>query len=183
MKITYDKKIDAMYIRLKKGRYGHTKKITDDILVDVSKKGQVLGLEILDFFLKFLPAREVFAHCDIPCGIYDPHVSQLAAKTVLTMVKKINELPKEKSLTDENNFIRMVKVKEEHAELCKKEVLILWTDYFNLKHLGKFPDLHDLIWKTTKLCSENKRAVDEVKAQELIKLIDRVANIFNQTKK
>ena len=48
MKITYDKKIDAMYIRLKKGRYGHTKKITDDILVDVSKKGQVLGLEILD---------------------------------------------------------------------------------------------------------------------------------------
>ncbi len=48
MKITYDKKIDAMYIRLKKGRYDHTKKITDDILVDVSKKGKVLGLEILD---------------------------------------------------------------------------------------------------------------------------------------
>lgn len=48
MKITYDKKIDAMYIKLKKGSYDHTKKITDDILVDVSKKGEVLGLEILD---------------------------------------------------------------------------------------------------------------------------------------
>ncbi len=48
MKITYDKKVDAMYIRLRKGRYDHSKKVTDDILVDVSKKGEVLGLEILD---------------------------------------------------------------------------------------------------------------------------------------
>lgn len=48
MKITYDKKVDAMYIRLRKGSYDHTKKVTDDILVDVSKKGRVLGLEILD---------------------------------------------------------------------------------------------------------------------------------------
>lgn len=48
MKITYDKSVDAMYIKLKKGSYDHTKKVTDDILVDVSKKGEVLGLEILD---------------------------------------------------------------------------------------------------------------------------------------
>lgn len=48
MKITYDKKVDAMYIKLRKGSYDHTKKVTDDILVDVSKKGEVLGLEILD---------------------------------------------------------------------------------------------------------------------------------------
>lgn len=48
MKITYDKKVDAMYIKLRKGSYDHTKKVTDNILVDVSKKGEVLGLEILD---------------------------------------------------------------------------------------------------------------------------------------
>lgn len=48
MKITYDKKVDAMYIKLRKGSYDHTKKVTDDILVDVTKKGEVLGLEILD---------------------------------------------------------------------------------------------------------------------------------------
>lgn len=48
MKITYDKKVDAMYIKLRTGRYDHTKKVTDDILVDISKKGEVLGLEILD---------------------------------------------------------------------------------------------------------------------------------------
>ena len=138
---------------------------------------------ILDKLIKLLPAKPVYAHCDIPCGIYDPHTAQLAAKTVLAMVRKINELPKERSLNDENNFVRMVKVKEEHAEICKREVLILWTDYFKAEHLEKFPDLHDLIWKTTKLCSDNKRAVDEDKAKQLVELVDKVAGIFEQTKK
>jgi len=140
-------------------------------------------VKFLDSLIKLLPTRPVFAHCDIPCGIYDPHNAQLAAKTVLTMVKKISELPKEKSLNDENNFVRMVKVKEEHAEICKREVLILWTDYFKAEHLEKFLDLHDLVWKTTKLCSDNKRAVDEAKAQQLVESVDQMADIFDQTKK
>lgn len=144
----------------------------------------VITVMILDLLIKLLPAKPVYAHCDIPCGIYDPHTAQLAAKTVLTMVQKINQLPKENpEIVDRNNFVRMVMVKEEHADLCKKEVLILWTDYFKAEHLEKFPDLHDLIWKTTKLCSENKRMVDEVKAQELIESVNKVADIFEQTKK
>lgn len=141
-------------------------------------------MRILDRFIKLLPSRPVFAHCDIPCGIYDPHGAKLAAKTVLTMVQKINEFPKENpSVNDRNNFVRMVKVKEEHAEICKREILILWTDYFKPEHLEKFPNLHDLVWKTAKLCSDNKRAVDDAKAQELIEAVDKIADIFNQTKK
>lgn len=141
-------------------------------------------MKFLDFFIKLLPAKPIYAHCDIPCGIYDPHAAQLAAQTVLKMVQKINELPTENpSVTDRNNFVRMVKVKEEHAEICKREILILWTDYFKAEHLEKFPDLHTLVWKTTKLCSDNKRGVDEVKAQELVESVDKVAEIFNSTKK
>ena len=136
-------------------------------------------MKISNFLIKFLPTRPVYAHCDIPCGIYDPHSAQLAAKTVLKMVQKIKELDS----SDRNNFVRMVMVKEEHAELCKKEILILWTDYFKPEHLEKFPDLHDLIWKTAKLCSENKRFVDEVKATELIEAVNTIADIFEQTKK
>ena len=136
-------------------------------------------MKLLDNLIKFLPSKPVFAHCDIPCGIYDPHTAQLAAKTVLTMVQKIKDLLKD----DMNNFVRMVTVKEQHAEICKKEILILWTDYFKPEHLEKFPDLHDLVWKTCKLCSDNKRAVDEAKAQELVEAVDKIAEIFNQTKK
>ncbi len=134
--------------------------------------------------IKILPTKPIYAHCDIPCGIYDPHSAQMAAQTVLKMVQKIKELSTENpSVDDRNNFVRMVKVKEEHAELCKREVLILWTDYFKAEHLEKFPDLHDLIWKTTKLCSDNKRAIDEARAQELVASVDKIAEVFNQTKK
>lgn len=136
-------------------------------------------MKLIDKFIKILPAKPVFAHCDIPCGIYDSHAAQLAAKTVLVIVQKIIGL----DVNDRNNFVRMVVVKEQHAELCKKEILILWTDYFKAEHLEKFPNLHDLVWKTTKLCSDNKRGVDETKAQELIEAVDKIAEIFEQTKK
>ena len=136
-------------------------------------------MKLLDILIKILPSKLVYAHCDIPCGIYDPHQAQLAAKTVLTMVQKIKGLEKD----DQNNLIRMVLAKEEHAEICKKEVLILLTDYFKAEHLEKFPDLHDLVWKTTKLCSDNKRAVDEATAQELVEEVDKIADIFEKTKK
>lgn len=136
------------------------------------------------FLIGLLPTKPVFAHCDIPCGIYDPHVAQLAAKTVLIMVQKIDQLPKENpAVNDRNSFVRMVSVKEQHAEICKREILILWTDYFKPEHLEKCPDLHDLVWKTTKLCSDNKRAVDEAKANELVEAVDKISDIFNQTKK
>lgn len=133
----------------------------------------------LKFLIKLLPAETVFAHCDIPCGIYDPKPAQIAAATVLKMVQKIEEL----DLKEGNDFVRMVMVKEEHAEKCKKEILILWTDYFKPEHLEKFPDLHELIWKTAKLCSKNKQSVDEVLANELIEAVDTIADIFKQTKK
>ena len=136
---------------------------------------------LFKLLLKILPSKPVYAHCDIPCGIYDPHAAQLAAKTVLTMVQKSKELKDD--LNDRNNFVRMIRVKEEHAEICKREVLILWTDYFKSEHLEKFPDLHDLVWKTAKLCSDNKRAVDEKKAQELVESVDKIADIFAQSKK
>src|SRR3990167_10156901 len=134
-------------------------------------------MKIIDSIIKLFPTKPVYAHCDIPCGIYDPHQAQLAAKTVLTMVQKALALPKD----DQNNFIRMIITKEQHAEICKKEILILWTDYFKEEHLEKFPELHDLVWKTTKLCSDNKRAVDEIKAQELIESVDKIADIFEKT--
>ena len=141
-------------------------------------------MNLLNLIIKILPTNPVFAHCDIPCGIYDPKPAQLAAKTVLTMAQKISQLPKENpAVNDRNSFVRMVSVKEQHAEICKREVLILWTDYFKGEHLEKFPDLHDLVWKTTKLCSDNKREVSEAKAQELLEAVDKIADIFLQTKK
>lgn len=134
--------------------------------------------------LKIIPVKTVYAHCDIPCGIYDPKSAQIAATTVLKMVQKIGELPSENpTIEDRNNFVRMVWTKEEHARKCKEEILILWTDYFKEEHLEKFPNLHDTFWQAAKLCSYNKQHLDEQKAKELVEAVDKIAEIFTQTKK
>ena len=130
----------------------------------------------------FAPRLVVHAHCDIPCGIYDPTAAKVAADTVAKMVEKITGA----SGTDEasrNTFIRSVTVKEEHAQICKKELLILWTDYFKPEHLEKFPKLHETFWKAAKLCSKNKQSVDAKAAADLQAAVKEIGDIFSATKK
>ncbi len=134
-------------------------------------------------FFSFLPIQIAYAHCDVPCGIYDPKPAQIAAATVLKMVQLIEALPKENpSVNDRNKFVRCVWTKEEHARKCKEELLILWTDYFKPEHLSKFPNLHDTFWKAAKLCSINKQEVSLEHAQELVKAVDEIAHMFEQAK-
>ena len=76
-----------------------------------------------------LPTRVVHAHCDIPCGIYDPRDAIQAAQTVIRMTELIGELGVPSSVDDHNSFVRYVQVKEEHAEKAKHDILIIWTDY------------------------------------------------------
>lgn len=136
-------------------------------------------MKLLSSIFKLLPSKIIYAHCDIPCGIYDPKPAQIAAATVLKMVQKLGEYPED----DLNNRVRAIVTKEEHAQICKKELLILWTDYFKPEQLEKFPDLHDKFWKAAKLCSENKQHIDIVLAEKLIKAVDEIAEIFAQSKK
>lgn len=136
----------------------------------------------LSAVLKFVPQSVVYAHCDVPCGIYDPKPAQIAAATVLKMVQKIKELPTDATgdemLAARNSFVRMVWTKEEHARRCKEELLILWTDYFKEEHKAAFPDLHEKFWKAAKLCSKNKQSVDETSAKDLVSVVDEIAAMF-----
>ncbi len=141
------------------------------------------------FFTERLRPTEVEAHCDGPCGVYDPSSARIAAEAVLSMTKKINalEMPKpgdnKAMIAYQNTFARYVKIKEEQAEIAKKEVLILWTDYFKPEHLKNIPDLHEIFWKTAKLCSACKVNVSEQHATDLLKSIEKIHEIFWTTKK
>ena len=91
---------------------------------------------------RLMTVREVHAHCDIPCGIYDPIAAKIAAQTVLKMVVRIEALD-DGDMSNEagNSFFRYVAVKEEHAELCKREINILSNDYFKPEHHEAHADL------------------------------------------
>jgi len=140
-------------------------------------------------FLAHLRPRAAHAHCDIPCGIYDPLPAQIAAMTVLRMHQLIEGLPqpgpnasKEEMDRYGNSIARYIAVKEQHAELCKRELDILWHDYFKPEHLERYPDLHSLFWNTTKLASKTKQEINKQAAEELVQSVQRIAEIFWETK-
>lgn len=131
---------------------------------------------ILSLLDKLKPAKIVYAHCDIPCGIYDPHLAQMAAHTVIRMTSLISET------TDAHKIARLTAMKEEHAELCKKELRILWGDYFKHEHVEKYPELHELVWVAMKLCSQAKQEINMKAAEDLLETVNKIAGIFWQTK-
>ena len=138
---------------------------------------------------KLSPAPpSVYAHCDGPCGVYDPASARIAAEAVVSMTKKMQALAH--PATDDapamaaylNTMSRYVTIKEEQAQLAKEELLILWTDYFKPPHLEKYPDLHDKFWKAAKLCSACKVEVNLEHANELMAAIKEIQEIFWATK-
>ena len=99
------------------------------------------------------------AHCDGPCGVYDPASARVAAEAVQSMTKKMNALEANhggsggSSAAYINTMSRYAAIKEEEAQKCKDELLVLWTDFFKPQHLESNPDLHDTFWQAAKLCS------------------------------
>ena len=135
--------------------------------------------------LKILPNHEALAHCDVPCGIYDPKPAQIAAATMARMIQGLIEADKAGSASAEavNKMTRLVMTKEEHGRILKHELSTLWSDYFKPEHLAKYPDLHETFWKALKQASHVKQTVDEGAAKELVAMVDRIAEIFAETKK
>ena len=112
------------------------------------------------------PTRIVDAHCDIPCGIYDPEQARIEAESCLRVIEKHDA-------SDDALFkARCIHVKEERAELVKHHLDVLWHDYFKPEHLEKYPDLHETFWKATKQASKVKQSLDAGAAKELLSMID-----------
>jgi nickel superoxide dismutase len=128
------------------------------------------------------------AHCDGPCGVYDPASARIAAEAVLSMTKKLLALempdPSDKAAVAayHNVFSRYVAIKEEQAHITKTELLVLWTDYFKPPHLKDFPDLHDLFWQAAKLCSACKVEVSLDSANKLMDAVKQIHSIFWKSK-
>ncbi|WP_229642160.1 superoxide dismutase, Ni [Waterburya agarophytonicola] len=134
------------------------------------------------------PAPEVHAHCDGPCGVYDPASARVTAEAVVSMTKKIQDLEapsdddKAAMIAYHNTLSRYIAIKEEQAQKTKEDLLILWTDYFKPVHLEKYPDLHDTFWQAAKLCSACKVEVSTQHANELMDAVQKIHDIFWATK-
>ncbi|HUJ77788.1 MAG TPA: superoxide dismutase, Ni [Thermoplasmata archaeon] len=135
------------------------------------------------------PPERVFAHCDIPCGIYDPHEAQISALTVLRMDQLIQELPvpgagakAEDHAAYQAKLARYALVKESHAERVKSEVRVIWGDYLTPDHLKQHPEFHETVFKLMKAASKARQGSVVADAQELVAQVQRFAELFWETK-
>ena len=123
------------------------------------------------------PPAVAHAHCDLPCGVYDPAQARIEAESVKAIQEKYN------ASSDEQFRLRAIQIKEERAELVKHHLWVLWTDYFKPEHLAKYPQLHELFWKATKSAGESKKTTDVAVGQRLLDEIAEITRIFWETKK
>ena len=123
------------------------------------------------------PALTVAAHCDLPCGVYDPAQAKIDAQSVKACVEKYA------ASNDQDFKTRSLIIKEERCEAVKHHLWVLWTDYFKPEHLAAHPNLHDLFWQATKSAGEAKKTNDVAVADRLLAEIDQIAEIFWATKK
>jgi nickel superoxide dismutase len=128
----------------------------------------------------------VDAHCDIPCGIYDPHQAQIGALTIIRMVDLIDEHVKEHDAIETAEFLnsmaRYIAVKEEHAELVKHEIRVIWGDFIKEAHIEKYPQLNGLVHKIMVLASKARQTVNRESAVALLEAVNEFAEIFWQIK-
>ena len=125
------------------------------------------------------PTAVVSAHCDLPCGIYDPVQAKLEAQSVKACMEKV------KDNQDPDFVARARTVKEERSDLVKHHLWVLWTDYFKPPHFEKYPQLHQLFNEATKLAGAGgtKASWDVAVADQLLAKIDEIGDIFWETKK
>jgi nickel superoxide dismutase len=132
-------------------------------------------MRLPSFLAPHLVAR---AHCDLPCGVYDPAQARIEAESIKAIAEKYaaNEDPEFRT--------RALIIKEQRSELVKHHLWVLWTDYFKPPHFEKYPHLHQLVNEATKLAgaSGTKGSVDPQVAQNLLDKIDEIAKIFWETK-
>ena len=131
------------------------------------------------------PRRVAHAHCDLPCGVYDPAQARIEAESVKAIQEMFQDASKRKEVGSQSETewgVRALKIKEERADLVKHHLWVLWTDYFKPNHLDDHPRLHDLFWRATKAASEAKRSIDPTQGEQLLQLVKEIDQIFWDTK-
>ncbi|MEK2479666.1 MULTISPECIES: superoxide dismutase, Ni [Streptomyces] len=125
----------------------------------------------------FAPKVKVSAHCDLPCGVYDPAQARIEAESVKAVQEKYQ------ANEDADFRTRAVLIKEQRAELAKHHISVLWSDYFKPPHFEKYPQLHQLVNDTLKALSAAKASNDPKTGTKALELIAEIDKIFWETKK
>ena len=121
------------------------------------------------------PRTTARAHCDLPCGIYDPEQARIEAESCYKIIEKMG------GNSDPTFTTRAIHIKEDRADLVKHHLDVLWHDYFKPEHLEKVPNLHELFWNANKQVSKVKASTSLDDAKQLLSMIDEIDAAWKAT--
>lgn len=123
----------------------------------------------------WLRPQTVEAHCDLPCGVYDPDQARIEAESCLKIAQKYADSK------DETFRARAVLIKEQRAELAKHHIDVLWSDWYKPeKHDAKFPQLKDLFKQAVSQGSKVKASMDAGESQKWLDLINQIGDLWEK---
>jgi nickel superoxide dismutase len=134
---------------------------------------------LIDIFLK---EEIALAHCDIPCGIYDPNRVQLAAHTIIRMTNLLAEVKQDDDLKSDHTIARITHVKEDHVNILEEELETLRNDYFKEEHFKEYSNLNELFSKVLKSSAKARQNIDLEAAEDVLANVWQIAEIFFKTK-
>ncbi|HKC14455.1 MAG TPA: superoxide dismutase, Ni [Patescibacteria group bacterium] len=139
--------------------------------------------KFVDFLAKLLKEEIAYAHCDIPCGIYDPFRAQQAAHTIIRMTELLGKIDRTDEIKAEHDVARCTRVKEKHGDIVEEELGTLQNDYFKEEHFKEYPTLSDLLNKTVKSSILARQSISMEAAEQTLSGVLEIAEIFFKTKK
>lgn len=140
-------------------------------------------MKLISSILHIFPTQIAYAHCDIPCKMYDPYQAQVAAHSVIRMTQMLIEVEMtEDGIKREHHVARLTKVKEEHAEIVKHEITVIWGDYFKEEQIQKVPEVSNLVHEIMNVASNVKQEVNLEESKKLLSLVQEFAEKFFLTK-
>ncbi len=131
---------------------------------------------------RFIPEITAYAHCDIPCGLYDPNPAQLAAHTIIRMTSFLLDVKRDNETKAEHDVARVTRVKEEHADRLEEELVTLMNDYFKEEHFNEHPNLKALFNNAFKAVGKARQGIDMDSARDALENVLQIAEIFYLTK-
>ena len=140
-------------------------------------------MKIIIPLFKLFPQKLAYAHCDIPCGIYDPNNAQLAAHTIIRMTELLGEVKRDNETKAEHDIARITKIKENHSDILEHEIFTLRYDYFKDEQLKEYPNLEDLFQKALKSITKSRTGIDMESAEETLETVLQFSEIFYKSKK
>ena len=127
--------------------------------------------------------KPIYAHCDGPCGHYETDTLKNSLETCLKLITKLKAINEADLNQPEilQTFVRLTMIKEEHAQICKEQIYILWSDYFKPAHFEQYPQLMTDLHKAAQFCSQIKQSLSLEAVERLRQAVKVLDAIFEET--